>query len=133
MHFTISSIDIVKCVEDIGLSTLLDLAGHVLDQEDGYWIKIEAWQVNASEDVPHGIRDALTLHSPNGSRILGYDNAHAVQSQRGFKFAGQRLPFDHKHRQAADLGVPCVFGGAHQLLEDYFAESDRVLRELKSR
>jgi hypothetical protein len=28
-----------------GLSTLLDLHQALIDQEDGYWIKIEAWKV----------------------------------------------------------------------------------------
>lgn len=43
-------------MRDVGLSTLLDLHQQVIDQEDGYWVKIEAWQVVASEAIPHGIR-----------------------------------------------------------------------------
>ena len=57
------------------IQTLLDLHEQILDQEDGYWIKIEAWRVDINPIIPHGIRYSLTLHMPNGERILGYDNA----------------------------------------------------------
>ena len=32
----------------MGLRTLLDLSEQVIDQEDGYWVKIEAWEVERS-------------------------------------------------------------------------------------
>ena len=41
---------------DIGLATLLDLDDTVVAQEHGYWIKVEAWEVPISAEVPHGIR-----------------------------------------------------------------------------
>jgi hypothetical protein len=119
-------------VKDAGIRTLLDLSEQVIDQEDGYWVKIEAWEVAPSDQVPHGVRYSLTLHAPSGKRILGYDNAHAVKARRG-RYSGQRRPFDHKHRHAADTGVPYAFKDAHQLLSDFFAEVDAVLKEVKSR
>jgi hypothetical protein len=33
--------------QDAGLRTLLDLSGQVIDQEDGYWVKIDAWEVKS--------------------------------------------------------------------------------------
>ena len=75
--------------QDAGLRTLLDLSGQVIDQEDGYWVKIEAWEVGPSDDIPHGIRYSLTLHAPGGQRILGYDNAHAMRVRRG-RYGGRR-------------------------------------------
>jgi hypothetical protein len=117
---------------DTGIQNLLDLHGTVLDQEDGYWIKLEAWAVAATQDIPHGIRYSLTLHAPSGKRILGYDNAHAVKV-KGKKFAGQKLTFDHKHRTVADQGVPYGFSSAHQLLADFFNDATRVLLEVKSK
>lgn len=45
-------------------------------------------------------------------------------------FAGRRLPYDHRHRHASDEGVPYSFKNAHQLLVDFFAEVDRVLKLL---
>jgi len=62
---------------------------------------------------------------------LGYDNAHAVKLPKKFKYAGQRLPFDHKHRHVSDKGVPYGFGSAYQLLEDFFTDVDRVLQEVR--
>jgi Family of unknown function (DUF6516) len=114
------------------MQTLLDLHGQVIDQENGYWIKIEVWQVTASEEIPHGIRYSPTLHAPSGRRLLGYDNAHAVRAKGG-RFSGRRLPFDHRHRHVSDKGIPYTFRDAYQLLSDFFAEVDSVLKEAKSK
>ena len=88
-------------------------------------------RVPANADIPHGIRYSLTLHEPYGNRILGYDNSHAVKPPKKFKFAGQRLPYDHKHRHVTDKGVPYEFKDAYQLMTDFFAEVDRVLKEAR--
>jgi hypothetical protein len=117
---------------DPGISTLLDLNGQLLDQGDGYWIKIEAWLVEVSTHIPHGVRYTLTLHEPYGKRILGYNNAHAVKPPKRLKFAGHRLTYDHKHRHIRDKGVPYEFRDAFQLLTDFFQEVDRVLKEIKT-
>ncbi|MBZ0105937.1 MAG: DUF6516 family protein [Sulfuricella denitrificans] len=116
---------------DTGLETLLDLNGYTIDQEGGYWVKVEAWRVPENTDIPHGIRYSLTLHEPYGKRILGYDNSHAIKPPKKYKFAGQRLPYDHKHRHVADKGVPYEFKDAYQLLADFFSEVDRVLKEAR--
>jgi len=110
------------------LEPLLDLHGEILVQDGGYWIKIEAWTVEPTIGVPHGIRYSLTLHDPRGRRILGYDNAHAVAAPRK-GFAGRRLEYDHVHRHAKDKGVAYEFSSAVQLLADFFEEADRVLKE----
>lgn len=117
--------------EDHGIATLIDLHDQIIDQGGGYWIKIEAWVVVVSADIPHGIRYSLTLHEPYGKRILGYDNAHAVKPPKKFKYVGTRLPYDHKHRHVSDKGVPYEFKDAHQLLSDFFVEVDRVLEEVR--
>ncbi|SEB22572.1 hypothetical protein [Variovorax sp. YR216] len=49
---------------DAAIDTLLDLHESVLDQGSGYWIKLEAWRVEVSKQIPHGIRYSLTLHEP---------------------------------------------------------------------
>ena len=108
----------------------MDLHNQVIDQGDGYWVKIEAWTVSISPDIPHGIRYSLTLHEPYGDRILGYDNAHAVTLPKKFKYAGVRLPYDHRHLYKNDQGVPYEFDNAYQLLSDFFEEVDRVLKRL---
>lgn len=114
-----------------GLKTLLDLNGYTIDQNGGYWVKIEAWEVAPSKEIPHGVRYSLTLHEPYGKRIMGYDNSHAIKPPKKFKYAGQHLAYGHKHRHIADKGVPYEFKDAYQLLADFFTEVDRVLQELK--
>ena len=100
----------------LGTHVLLDLHEQILDQEGGYWIKIEAWEVQTSVSVPHGIRYFLTLHNPRGVRILGYDNAH---SPKFSGFTNRKLPYDHNHRCASDPGISYQFVDAYQLLKDF--------------
>lgn len=112
---------------DAAVATLLELDGSILDQGSGYWIELRAWRVAPSAHIPHGIRYSLSLHEPHGRRILGYDNAHAVRPPKKFKYAGRILTFDHTRRHASDKGVPYEFTNAQQLLEDFFADVDRIL------
>jgi hypothetical protein len=112
---------------DPGLTTLLDLDGEILDQGAGYWVEIRAWTVAATKDIPHGLRYSLTLHDPKGTRIMGFDNAHAPRKPKKFRYAGRKLPYDHRHRHVSDKGVPYGFRDAYQLLKDFFEEVDRVL------
>jgi len=106
-------------LQESGIDTLLELDQQILDQGNGYWIKIEARRVTPTKEIPHG------------KRILGYDNAHAVKLPKKFKFAGQRLAYDRKHRNICDQGVPYEFQNAYQLLMDFFAEVDKVLEEIR--
>jgi hypothetical protein len=116
--------------DDIGIETLLNLNDFIISQDGGFWVKIEAWTVPVTVSIPHGIRYSITLHEPYGKRILGYDNSHAIKPTKKYKFAGHRLPYDHKHRHVADKGVPYEFKDAYQLLADFFAEVDVLLSEL---
>lgn len=110
-----------------GLETLLELDGSIIEQDAGFWVKIEARLVESTTDVPHGVHYSLTLHDRYGTRVLGYDNAHSVKPpRRGFR--GRRLPYDHRHRTTRDKGVPYVFESAEKLLADFFQEVDKVIR-----
>lgn len=114
---------------DNGIDTLIDLNGIIVQQERGYWAEIHAWRVEVTVLIPHGVRYSLTLHEQSGKRVMGYDNAHAVKPSSPFKFAGQVIPYDHKHRHIADKGVLYEFKDAYQLLKDFFADIDQVLKE----
>jgi len=35
-------------------------------------------RVPSSREKPHGIDYSLTLHGPDGERLVGFDNAHPV-------------------------------------------------------
>ena len=114
-----------------GIDTLLELHNQIIEQGDGYWLKMEAWRVQATPEIPQGIRYSLTLHEPSGKRLLGYDNAHAVKPSNQYRYAGQILRYDHKHRHINDKGISYRFTNAYQLLSDFFADVDRVLNEVK--
>ena len=78
---------------DSSIDALLDLNGQVLViDEAGYWVKFVVHQVPATVDKPHGLDYTLTLHGPDGARLVGFDNAHRVAGQ----VKGDTK--DHKHR-----------------------------------
>ncbi len=115
---------------DTGLDYLLGLHGAIhVQTEAGHWIKYDVVRVPLSETRPHGIKYSLTLHSPGGARLVGFDNAHAVAPNSSqFKHAGKKHPYDHQHRHATDKGTHYGFNTAYQLLEDFFKEVDRILK-----
>ena len=38
--------------DDSGIETLIDLHDQIIDQDGGYWVKIEAWRVVPTEEIP---------------------------------------------------------------------------------
>lgn len=116
----------------IGLEYLLGLDGKIEVQNDaGYWVKMEVSSVDVTAERPHGIRYSLTMHAPDNTRLIGFDNAHSVRpADSHFKHAGKRFPYDHRHRHALDEGVLYEFDTAYQLVSDFYAEVDRVLKEV---
>ena len=117
---------------DTGLEYLLGLNGNIeVQNEEGYWVKIEVSMVTATPERPYGIKYSLTLHDPHGERLMGFDNAHSVNPEgSSFKHAGKKYPFDHRHRHAKDDGTLYEFDTAYQLLSDFYKEVDRVLKEI---
>lgn len=45
-----------------GLSVLLELNGYTYRLDKGFWVKFEAYLVNATDHIPHGISYSITLH-----------------------------------------------------------------------
>ena len=111
--------------EDKTLETLLDLDGEIFPMENGYWTKFEASRVTSTRQIPHGIRYSLTLHDRNNTRILGFDNAHAVKPKKK-KYGAHKITWDHKHKRQTVL--PYEFESASQLLKDFWAEVERIIR-----
>lgn len=67
---------------------------------------------------PHGIRYSLTLHDIDGSRILAYDNAHAVP---------QAVEHDHWHKfRRMGRRIPYRFVDADTLVADFFTAVRRA-------
>ena len=108
---------------DHSLDTLLELDGQVLvvDPSGSYWVRFVVTRVPVSSEKPHGLDYSLTLHGPDGVRLVGFDNAHPVgRSRRG-------EPQDHRHRLRSIR--PYDYRDAATLLGDFWAEVDAVLKE----
>lgn len=108
---------------DPSLDTLLGLDGQVLIiDERGYWVKFVVHQVPASADKPHGLDYTLTLHGPDGARLVGFDNAHVVAGRT--KGAAK----DHTHRLRSVQ--PYQYKDAATLLAAFWKEVDVFMREI---
>jgi hypothetical protein len=107
---------------------LLDLDGQVfvVDIKGQYWVRFSVQGVASTPDRPHGLNYSLTLHGPDGDRLVGFDNAHAVRESRG-PGGKSRGPLDHRHRMGSVR--PYRFKDAATLLEDFWGEVDKVLEE----
>jgi len=114
------------------LDYLLSLHGSTVYRDDGYWWKIEAWEVFPTSFVPHGIRYNLTLHDKYNTRVFGMDNAHGIRLSKKSQFYG-RIIYDHVHQTPSDKGHPYKFVSAAQLLEDFFQKIDEVIAEREKR
>ena len=113
-----------------GLETLLDLDGTVMVQEGSYWVHIRAWQVAPSKKIPHGVRYSLTLHNTTGERILGYDNAHLPTDRKwNFSAVKKTRSNDHRHPYKKTQSISYEYQSAYQLLTDFFADVNSVLKE----
>jgi len=106
------------------LEFLLAFDGRVHWYPQGYWVKFEIKRVEPTAARPHGLRYSFTLHDPQGTRLIGYDNAHRIQTR-----AGRTAEADHWHRTADDPGTPYSFKDAATLIGDFMDEVERVLRE----
>ncbi len=106
---------------DPSLDALLGLDGEifVIDPDGGHWVKFEVKRTDASAERPHGLRYSMTLHAADGTRLVGYDNAHAAP--------GYPPPHDHRHRLRTIR--PYEYRDAATLLADFWASVDVVLAE----
>jgi len=113
---------------EYGLEFLLAFDGRIHHLEDGYWIKLEIERVKATKERPHGLSYSFTLHAPDGTRLVGFDNAHGVPA-KGPRFKPKPSASDHWHRTERDPGRPYQFKHAEGLIDDFFDEVERVLGE----
>jgi len=107
---------------DSSLDTLLDLDGQtfVVDPAGGYWVRFVVTRVPATPEKPHGLDYSFTLHGPDGERLVGFDNAHAIKGRRG-------TPQDHRHRLRTVRTYD--YRDAASLVADFWTAVDAVLRE----
>ena len=105
---------------------LLSLNGEIFPMESGYWTKFEVYQVEPNKQVPHGVRYSLSLHDKNNTRVLGFENAHAIKPKRK-KYGARKVTWDHKHHKEKISSYE--FETAGQLLEDFWAAVEKYLGE----
>jgi uncharacterized protein DUF6516 len=111
-----------------GLEFLLAFDGRIHHLEKGYWLQFEIARVATTSARPHGLSYSFTLHAPDGTRLVGFDNAHHVRAP-GSRVKRGGVATDHRHRTETDPGRPYVFQDAATLIDDFFDEVERVLRE----
>jgi hypothetical protein len=98
---------------------LLGFNGRVHWYAEGYFAKFEIRPVRPTVQRPHGVRYSLALHAPDGKRLIGFDNAHAVPAS-GSNFNKRPVAADRWHRSADDPGRPYHFADAATLIEDFW-------------
>ncbi len=86
-----------RSTADHGLEFLLAFHGRIHHLEKGYWLKFAITRVPPTAERPHGLSYSFTLHAPDGTRLIGFDNAHDVPP-RGSRFKRRGDATDHWHR-----------------------------------
>lgn len=118
----------MRSERDLTLDALLDLDGEVMivDPAGLHWVRFSVRRVPVTSEKPHGLDYALTLHGPDGGRLVGFDNAHPVRSSAGpgGRYAG---PNDHRHR--LQTVRPYVYRDAATLLADFWSVVEAVPKE----
>ena len=110
-----------------GLDTLLDLHGQTLFVDEvGHWVKFIVRRTEVTRERPHGLRYSLTLHAPDGARLVGFDNAHPPRPSRA---PGARKSRASDHRHLLRTIRTYDYKDAAALLEDFWKTVDEVLRE----
>jgi hypothetical protein len=110
--------------EDASLDRLFDLDDEIMEVGQGYWVELRVKQVPVSEAKPHGIDYSLCLLGPDGTRLVCYDNAHAVKRKRGQKRARTS---DHRHVRTIVKSYD--YSNAETLMQDFWTDVERILKE----
>lgn len=109
------------------LEWLLDYDGRRNFFANGHFLKFKIRKVEQSGQVPHGIAYSFTFHDSEGTRLLGFDNAHPVP-HKGGQYVKAKPESDHWHRTVDDEGCPYTFVSLEQLLEDFFTEVEKICK-----
>ena len=74
--------------------------------EEGWRMVLKIWKVPKSQTSPDGVDYSLSLISPNGERVVGYDN---------------HWPKGH-HRHMLEQESPYTYRGTDRLIADFRAD-----------
>ncbi len=119
----------MKHKDAIMLEYLLELDGTrlLIDEVLGLWVKFD---IKQAVDRHNGIKYSLSLHNQSNERILGFDNAHAIEYRSKKHVAPQRI-YDHWHKDNKDKGRPYNYVSAAKLLEDFWDSVDQIILDIK--
>ena len=67
---------------------------------------------------------SLTLHDPQGDRVLGFDNAHPVREGSG-PGARTRIEYDHRHQRESVRFYD--YQDAGTLIMDFWTEVESII------
>lgn len=88
---------------------------------NGWSIRFRIVVVEESDARPHGIKYSFTLHDIDGTRLLGFDNAHGIPRCE---------TYDHHHRfRNPRQLLPYDFRGADELICDFFTAVERACEQ----
>jgi hypothetical protein len=114
---------------DVGSECFLSLNRQWIGYEKGFWATFRVRVVEVSPERPHGFEYSLSLHDASDDRVLGFNNAHAVDVASGPARKSKRpVALDHINRRGRKP-VPYVFTTPYELLADFFAEVDKILKK----
>ncbi len=96
---------------DEAMQRLLDFDRRRYWLVNGWSIRFRIAEVEVSMGRPQGIKYAFTLHDHDGTRLLGFDNAHGIPRAE---------VYDHRHRfRRPKQLVAYEFRGADELICDF--------------
>jgi hypothetical protein len=105
-------------MRDEAIKRILDYDRRRYWLENGWSLRFRIRETAVTDERPHGLKYALTLHDTDGARLLGFDNAHGVRRVEAYDHG-------HRFRKAEEL-VPYAFLDADTLLCDFFDAVERA-------
>lgn len=82
--------------------------------EEGWRVVVKIWEVPVSQTSPEGIDYSLSLISPEGKRVVGYDN---------------HWPKGHHHHMLEEESC-YAYSGIDNLIADFKADVSKVRRKI---
>jgi len=120
----LSAVD--KYPYDRSIERLLEMDDQIYEVGGGYWVKFEACRVPPTTSKPHGVDYSLCLLGPKDLRHVCYDNAHPVRSGRP---PGGKMSLTNDHRHIGAVVEPYNFIDAETLLNDFWTDVEKVLKQ----
>ena len=111
-----------------GFAAIEDFDGFEFVFDQGCFARI-VFKRDEQRMATHPFRYSLTLHAADGTRLLGFDNAHPVRRKSGNMWR-RSAAVDHWHRDRTDAGRPYAYESPPKLFQDFQSEVERILMEM---